>query len=164
MGAVRQSIKTTAVLETEVMAESRVLITYFIRLDNTEAELEEILQGGGPYGPLGDTLEGENLDAVTSASSGFSAAIDTLGTLLPEASIVEETAPVTEPGRTETSVAAEAPISENGEIQKPSAEDGFIYIKGGTYEMGSPDSEAWRSEDENLHSVSLNDFYLSPMR
>lgn len=30
--------------------------------------------------------------------------------------------------------------------------------------MGSPDSEAWRSEDENLHSVSLNDFYLSPMR
>lgn len=48
--------------------EARVLIAYFTRLDNTEAELEEILQGGGPYGPLGDTLEGENLDAVTSAS------------------------------------------------------------------------------------------------
>lgn len=67
-GAAEYQNKTTAVLETEVMAESRVLIAYFTRLDNTEAELEEILQGGGPYGPLGDTLEGENLDAVTSAS------------------------------------------------------------------------------------------------
>lgn len=75
---------------------------------------------------------------------------------------VEETAPVTEAGRTETSVAAEVPINEHGGIQEPSAEDGFIYIKGGTFEMGSPDSEAWRSEDENLHSVSLNDFYLAP--
>lgn len=75
---------------------------------------------------------------------------------------VEETAPVSEAGRKETSVAAEVPLSENGEIQEPAAEDGFIYIKGGNFEMGSPDSEAWRSEDENLHSVSLNDFYLSP--
>lgn len=89
-GAAEYQNKTTAVLETEVVAESRVLIAYFTCLDNTEAELEEILQGGGPYGPLGDTLEGENLDAVTSAGSGFSAAIDTLGTLLTGASIVED--------------------------------------------------------------------------
>lgn len=46
----------------------KILIAYFTRLDNTEAELEEILQGGGPYGPLGSSLEDADLDAVASAS------------------------------------------------------------------------------------------------
>ncbi|WP_314723508.1 flavodoxin [Enterocloster bolteae] len=45
-----------------------ILIAYFTRLDNTDAELEEILQGGGPYGSLGDSLEGADMDAVSSAS------------------------------------------------------------------------------------------------
>lgn len=30
--------------------------------------MEEILQGGGPYGSLGDSLEGADMDAVSSAS------------------------------------------------------------------------------------------------
>lgn len=47
---------------------NEILIAYFTRLDNTDAELEEILQGGGPYGSLGDSLEGADMDAVSSAS------------------------------------------------------------------------------------------------
>lgn len=41
-------------------------------------------------------------------------------------------------------------------------EDGFILISGGTFEMGSPDGEAWRSDDETLHTVTVSDFYISP--
>mgnify|MGYP001043345384 CR=1 FL=1 len=49
-------------------AEAHILIAYFTRLDNTDAEIDEILQGGGPYGSLGTSLEDADLDAVTSAS------------------------------------------------------------------------------------------------
>ena len=38
--------------------------------------------------------------------------------------------------------------------------EGFILIKGGTFDMGSPENEAWRSEDEVQHSVTVSDFYM----
>lgn len=37
----------------------------------------------------------------------------------------------------------------------------FILIKGGTFQMGSPEEEAWRSEDEVRHTVTVSDFYMS---
>lgn len=37
----------------------------------------------------------------------------------------------------------------------------FVLITGGTFEMGSPDAEAWRSEDETQHTVTVSDFYMS---
>lgn len=39
--------------------------------------------------------------------------------------------------------------------------EGFILIEGGIFEMGSPESEAWRSGDEIQHSVTVSDFYMS---
>lgn len=39
--------------------------------------------------------------------------------------------------------------------------DNFVLIKGGSFQMGSPDSEAWRSADETQHSVMVSDFYMS---
>ncbi len=39
--------------------------------------------------------------------------------------------------------------------------DNFVLIKGGTFQMGSPDSEAWRSADETQHPVTVSDFYMS---
>lgn len=41
-------------------------------------------------------------------------------------------------------------------------EDGFILITGGTFRMGSPDTENWRSDDETQHSVTVSDFYMAP--
>ena len=38
--------------------------------------------------------------------------------------------------------------SEPTEITPVNVEDGFVSISGGTFTMGSPESEAWRSEDE----------------
>lgn len=39
--------------------------------------------------------------------------------------------------------------------------DNFIYINGGTFNMGSPETENWRSSDETLHEVKVNSFYMS---
>lgn len=41
-------------------------------------------------------------------------------------------------------------------------EDGFILITGGTFQMGSPDTENWRSDDETQHTVTVSDFYMAP--
>ena len=40
------------------------------------------------------------------------------------------------------------------------APDGFVRISGGTFQMGSPDTEDWRSEDETAHTVTVSDFYM----
>ena len=40
-------------------------------------------------------------------------------------------------------------------------EKDFLLIKGGTFTMGSPESEDWRSNDETQHSVTLASFYMA---
>lgn len=54
--------------------------------------------------------------------------------------------------------------TQNGsaQVQETDAEDGFIRIAGGTFLMGSPEDEAWRSDDETQHNVAVSDFYMSP--
>ena len=42
------------------------------------------------------------------------------------------------------------------------ANDGLVLIKGSTFDMGSPDDEMQRENDEQQHSVTLDDFYISP--
>lgn len=37
----------------------------------------------------------------------------------------------------------------------------FVLIKGGTFQMGSPNTENWRTKDEKRHTVTVNDFYMS---
>ena len=36
----------------------------------------------------------------------------------------------------------------------------FVLIRGGSFDMGSPETEAWRSEDETQHPVTVSDFYI----
>lgn len=40
-------------------------------------------------------------------------------------------------------------------------DDELLLIKGGTFEMGSPDDEMQREDDELQHSVTIDDFYIS---
>lgn len=48
------------------------------------------------------------------------------------------------------------------EVEETSAApEGFVRIIGGEFLMGSPDTEAWRSEDETQHTVTVSDFYIS---
>lgn len=51
---------------------------------------------------------------------------------------------------------------ESGQRQGSNVEDGFIRITGGTFQMGSPETEAWRSDDETQHTVTVSDFYMAP--
>ncbi len=52
-------------------------------------------------------------------------------------------------------------IADNGD-DPVSINDGFVMIKGGSFQMGSPESEAWRIDDETQHTVTVSDFYISP--
>lgn len=60
----------------------------------------------------------------------------------------------------------EAPDAEaEGNVEPGQAagiDDGFILITGGTFQMGSPSTENWRSDDETQHMVAVSDFYMAP--
>ena len=52
-------------------------------------------------------------------------------------------------------------IYETSKAEIPTAiNDGFILIEGGSFNMGSPDSENWRIDDELLHEVTISSFYI----
>ena len=44
----------------------------------------------------------------------------------------------------------------------PAVDDGLTLVHGGTFTMGSPTDEPWRSDDEVQHEVAVSDFYLAP--
>ena len=55
-------------------------------------------------------------------------------------------------------------IGGNGDGSTPPITNaqGMVKINGGTFSMGSPDSEEWRGDDETRHTVSVSDFCISP--
>ena len=79
----------------------------------------------------------------------------------------EEAAPWGTADKEET-VAEEMPVQ--AEITEASAakreesavEDGFVWIAGGSYRMGSPETENWRIDDEIQHEVTVSGFWMSP--
>ena len=62
---------------------------------------------------------------------------------------------------TENESVSEASISSQMVVEQD-APKGFVLVEGGSFQMGSPDSEPWRSEDEMQHTVTVSDFYISP--
>ena len=65
---------------------------------------------------------------------------------------------------TEPAVLPESTVEPEQEItSKPvSIDDGFIHIEGGAFQMGSPEDENWRIDDETLHEVTVAGFYIAP--
>ncbi len=47
-------------------------------------------------------------------------------------------------------------------VESASLEDGYILIEGGTFQMGSPEDENWRIDDETPHEVMVASFYIDP--
>ena len=43
-----------------------------------------------------------------------------------------------------------------------SPDDSFVFIDGGTFTMGSPESEAYRDSDEVYHNVTVSSFWIDP--
>ena len=64
-----------------------------------------------------------------------------------------------EPAGTEEVV---KPDSSSDNKDPVSVDDGFVLIGGGTFPMGSPESENWRIDDETQHQVSVGPFYMDP--
>lgn len=57
---------------------------------------------------------------------------------------------------------SEQPSASNPlEVDEMHIPENFVLIKGGSFQMGSPESEAWRSADETQHTVAVSDFYMS---
>ena len=65
-----------------------------------------------------------------------------------------------DPGRSENAEPSSEPSQP--EEQTTSVEDGFLLIRGGSFAMGSPKDEPWRSADETQHTVTVSDFYMNP--
>ncbi len=50
--------------------------------------------------------------------------------------------------------------AENNTTVPTAVNDEFILIEGGSFNMGSPDTENWRIDDETLHKVTVSAFYI----
>lgn len=63
---------------------------------------------------------------------------------------------------TNESVTSVSETNEGIEITDATATppENFVLITGGTFQMGSPDTEVWRLEDEVRHTVTVSDFYM----
>ncbi|MEN8908339.1 MAG: bifunctional serine/threonine-protein kinase/formylglycine-generating enzyme family protein [Clostridiales bacterium] len=48
----------------------------------------------------------------------------------------------------------------DNELENEYIKENFVYIEGGEFEMGSPESEDDRDDDELLHKVKLDSFYM----
>jgi formylglycine-generating enzyme required for sulfatase activity len=51
--------------------------------------------------------------------------------------------------------------SKTSQASQPAVPPGFVFIRGGTFTMGRPRSEAHRDHDEVQHQVTVSDFYMS---
>ncbi len=65
--------------------------------------------------------------------------------------------------QSETSDTGANQLSANNSLEETDMQvpENFVLIKGGVFQMGSPESEAWRSADETQHTVTVSDFYMS---
>ena len=55
------------------------------------------------------------------------------------------------------------PVPEAAASSDPEpADDGFALIRGGSFLMGSPETENWRINDETQHEITVSSFYMDP--
>ncbi len=62
----------------------------------------------------------------------------------------------------ETPVPVESTAAHAAESEETPVDDGFVWIDGGTFLMGSPETENWRIDDETQHEVTVSGFWMSP--
>ena len=76
---------------------------------------------------------------------------------------VEENATEKSDNTDDTTGDSSTQTAENSSSKEVTAiRDGFLLIDGGSFQMGSPESENWRIDDEVQHDVSVSAFYIDP--
>lgn len=83
-----------------------------------------------------------------------------IGSLLLSLSLIFSLAACSQTENPDTS-SEQPPASHSLEVTDMQVPENFVLIKGGSFGMGSPESEAWRSADETQHVVTVSDFYMS---
>ena len=87
------------------------------------------------------------------------------GNAAPAWDIPQDTAPVsanTHKAEPSGNTPAETDHAAGNQKDPASVTDGFVLIQGGSFLMGSPESENWRIEDEKQHQVTVSAFYIDP--
>ena len=62
----------------------------------------------------------------------------------------------------ETPVPVESTAAPAAESEETPVDDGFVWIEGGIFLMGSPETENWRIDDETQHEATVSGFWMSP--
>ena len=112
-----------------------------------------------------EKASGQGWKALSFAIPVLVCVLVVVGLNLPSQSEPWQSEPAESPASSGSNVEVNTPTS--AEPSQPSAQtvmmqDGFVFIKGGSFAMGSPENEPWRSADETQHTVTVSDFYISP--
>lgn len=83
-----------------------------------------------------------------------------IGLLLLSLTLIFSLAACSQTKKSDTS-SEQPPTGNSLEATDMQVPENFVFIKGGSFQMGSPESEAWRSADETQHTVTVSDFYMS---
>ncbi|MDD3858958.1 MAG: SUMF1/EgtB/PvdO family nonheme iron enzyme [Bacteroidales bacterium] len=129
---------------------------------NETTEISETLQNGMQVSitstPVGATIE---IDGVSSGKTPYSGNLS-FGNhtvkLTNNAKVVNESISVTQGGKTSWSFNVSETKDFTETVSGVNIE--MVAIKGGTFTMGSPASEADRGSDETQHQVTVSDFYM----
>ncbi|MDE5770412.1 MAG: SUMF1/EgtB/PvdO family nonheme iron enzyme [Ruminococcus sp.] len=97
----------------------------------------------------------------TSASSGNAASERNIANLVPIGNQLEGKRFSASASKESVETWLNEKQAEISDIRKSSENMQYTLIKGGTFQMGSPESEPERSSDEIQHSVTVGDFYMS---
>lgn len=97
----------------------------------------------------------------TSASSGNAASERNIANLVPIGNQLEGKRFSASASKDSVEAWLNEKQAEISDIRKNSENMQYTLIKGGTFQMGSPESEPERSSDEIQHSVTVGDFYMS---
>ncbi len=97
----------------------------------------------------------------TSASSGNAASERNIANLVPIENQLEGKRFSASASKESVETWLNEKQAEISDIRKSSENMHYTLIKGGTFQMGSPESEPERSSDEIQHSVTVGNFYMS---
>ncbi len=169
---------------TQHMADYLFLQTHFVMFDETKAtasyfaetaamiglfawtaySINKLLRGMGKKSEK-EKASGRGWKVLSFVIPAFVCILVVVGLNLPSQNEPWQSAPTEPPAGSSSNVVENKPTPtepSQPDNQIITDQDGFVFIKGGSFAMGSPEDEPWRSADETQHTVTVSDFYISP--
>lgn len=116
--------------------------------------LAAILIGGGIH-MIADGNKKQNF-----GGAAWSPANEAVETTVAKNNTTEDPAPTGTQSSAERTSPAESASGAVNQADPAEIQDQYILIQGGTFAMGSPESENWRIDDEVQHQVTVSPFYI----